>query len=71
MELLLGYPSLDGSEDPFETEPLAMKRVLLSPLVGPILSFLTSLFPIVAQEDKTCQRRLVSFKDLLLLAAHG
>lgn len=36
-----------------------------------ILSPLRSFFAIVAREDKACQCRPVSFRDLLLLTAHG
>lgn len=42
----------------------------MSLLVAPILSLLTSR-TIVARGDKTCQCRLVSLKDLLLLTALG
>lgn len=70
MEALLSCMPLDGSEA-LQQACTLLSCLLLSLLVGSILSPLRSFFPIVAKEDKTCQCRPVSYRDLLLLKAQG
>lgn len=77
-EALLRHRTLGGSVEPRDapaclpclpaSSPLCVFSMSL--LVAPILSLLTSR-TIVARGDKTCQCRLVSLKDLLLLTALG